>query len=62
MSFKNNSVVLWLAFKITGVSVTVFQVEAVTDGQHSEAELQAAAGGPLHGAEEFQPDPESGAL
>lgn len=59
--FKNNSVV-WLGFKITGVLVAVFQVEAVTDGQHSEAELQAATGGPLHGAEESQPDSESGAL
>lgn len=53
---------MWIAFEITGVSVTVFQVEAVTDGQHSEAELQAATGGPLYGAEESQPDPESGAL
>lgn len=58
MLFKNNSVV-WLRFKISGVSVTVFQVEAVTGGQQSEAELQAGTGGPLHGAEESQPDPES---
>lgn len=42
--------------------MTVFQAEAVRDGQHSEAELQAATGGPLHGAEESQPDPEPGAL
>lgn len=39
---------------------TTIQADTVRDRQHSERELQAATGGPLHGPEESQPDTEAG--